>query len=180
MSRNWTEKETREWEKRVQTKWSQINEMDEGEFTDYIEELVEERGEMDAIAHFELACLKDSFDKSELAVPLYKKALNQGLDGIRRRRAVIQLASSLRNCGKVEEGIHLLEEEFNEHSDELDDAVSAFYVLLISETGQQEKAVGIALSVLSKHLPRYNVSLAHYAEKMSNGTNHPGRPEFIE
>lgn len=177
---NWTEEEEAFWENRIETKRSQINEMEEEAFSDCIEHLVKERGEMDSIAHFELACLKNSFGKSNLAVPLYKQALELGLEGIRRRRAVIQLSSSLRNCGKVEEGILLLEEEFGQPSDDLDDAVSAFYALLISEAGQQDKAVGIALSVLSKHLPRYTVSLAHYAEKFSNGTDHPGRSEHLK
>ena len=177
---NWTEEETTLWESRIQKTWSKINDVDEEEFNNHIEKLVEERGLIDSIALFELACLKDSFGKSDLAIPLYQQALEIGLDGIRRRRAVIQMSSSLRNCGNVEKGISLLEEEFSQPSDELDDAVSAFYALLISEVGQEDKALGIALSVLSKHLPRYNVSLANYAEKFSKGTEHPGRPEHMK
>jgi Tetratrico peptide repeat len=50
---------------------------------------------------------------SDLAVPLYRKALDVGLSGERRRRAVIQLASSLRNVGRPEESVALLRTEMD-------------------------------------------------------------------
>jgi hypothetical protein len=40
-------------------------------------------------------------------VPLYWQALETGLTGERRRRAVIQLASSLRNLGRPAESVAL-------------------------------------------------------------------------
>ncbi len=42
---------------------------------------------------------------------LYRQALAGGLSGIRRRRATIQLASTLRNLGQIDESIALLEAE---------------------------------------------------------------------
>ncbi len=90
------------------------------------------------------------------------------------------MASSLRNCGEADKGFVILENEFGHSSDELDDAVSAFYALLLAETGQERKVLGIALSVLSKHLPSYKVYLAHYAEEFSENTDHPGRPSFMK
>jgi hypothetical protein len=58
-----------------------------------------------------------------MAVPLYRKALARGLPAGRRRRAVIQLGSSLRNIGEPAEAAALLAAELGRESDELDDAV---------------------------------------------------------
>jgi hypothetical protein len=41
-------------------------------------------------------------------VPLYRQALAVGVQSVRRRRAVIQLASSLRNVGQAAESVALL------------------------------------------------------------------------
>jgi len=43
-----------------------------------------------------------------LVHPLYRQALDRGLIGERRRRAVIQLASSLRNIGRPDESVALV------------------------------------------------------------------------
>ncbi|WP_197287434.1 tetratricopeptide repeat protein [Streptomyces apocyni] len=48
---------------------------------------------------FELGCAHHSTGLPQQAVVRYRAALATGLTGVRRRRAVIQLASSLRNLG---------------------------------------------------------------------------------
>jgi len=64
-----------------------------------MDELVGELSKDDPVGLFERACSRDSTGRSDLAVPLYRSALAHGLSDLRRRRAVIQLASSLRNVG---------------------------------------------------------------------------------
>jgi hypothetical protein len=54
-----------------------------------------------AVAVFERAGSLDSTGHSDLAVALYRQPLELGLHGERRRRAVIQVASSLRNLGRA-------------------------------------------------------------------------------
>ncbi|WP_228530778.1 MULTISPECIES: tetratricopeptide repeat protein [Myxococcaceae] len=120
-----------------------------------------------AVALFELASAHDSTSHEAEAAPLYRQALAAGLTGIRRRRATIQLASTLRNLGQVEESVALLTEERAAGSDELDDAVSAFLALALVEVGREREAVGLALGALSRHLPRYNRSLARYAQALT-------------
>jgi hypothetical protein len=78
-----------------------------------------------ALAAFEEACELDSTGHSDRAAPLYREALDLGLEGINRRRAIIQMASSLRNVGEVQESVKLLTAERERGSDELDDDVSA-------------------------------------------------------
>ncbi len=84
------------WEQRLADAWSSIERLDEGEFLALIEELAAELPPDSAVGAFERASAFDSTGHSERAVPLYRQALEAGLTGERRRRAVIQLASSLR------------------------------------------------------------------------------------
>jgi hypothetical protein len=102
-------------------------------------------------------------------VPLYRKALDHGLTGERRRRAVIQLASSLRNLGQSQESVALLTTELGTGSDHLDDAVRAFLALALVDTGREREAVSLALVALAPHLPRYQRSLAAYARLLLDG-----------
>ena len=117
----------------------------------------------DPVAAFERACALDSTGHSDRAVPLYREALAGGVTGIRRRRAVIQLASSLRNVGRAEESVALLRAEREQPSDELDDAVAASLALALADAGREREAVSVAVAALAPHLPRYQRSMANYA-----------------
>ena len=117
----------------------------------------------DGVEPFERGGAYDSGGQPDLAVPLYRQALAGGLSGERRRRAVIQLASSLRNLGRAPDSVALLRAELDADSDPLDDAVRAFLALALVDTGQEREAVSVALAALAPHLPRYQRSLASYA-----------------
>ena len=132
-----------------------------------MEELAAELPADSAVAVFERAASFDSTGHSDLGVPLYRQALELGLQGERRRRAVIQMASSLRNIGCAAESVALLTAERDAGSDDLDDAVSAFLALALVDTGREREAVSLALTALSRHLPRYQRSLANYAQQIS-------------
>lgn len=132
-----------------------------------MEELAAELPADSAVAAFERAASFDSTGRSDLAVPLYRQALELGLEDDRRRRAVIQMASSLRNLGRAPDSVALLTAEQNAGSDDLDDAVKAFLALALVDTGREREAVSIALSALAPHLPRYQRSLANYAQQIS-------------
>ena len=88
-----------------------IDDHDEKEFVALIDRLVAELAPGSAIGFFERAGARDSTGHPDLAVPLYMAALNGGLVGERRRRAIIQLASSLRNLGNPQEAVALLTAE---------------------------------------------------------------------
>jgi hypothetical protein len=117
------------WEQRLADAWWSIERLDEGEFLALIEELAAELPPDSAVGAFERASAFDSTGHSERAVPLYRQALEAGLTGERRRRAVIQLASSLRNLGRPAESVTLLTTERDAGSDQLDDAVWTFLAL---------------------------------------------------
>jgi hypothetical protein len=152
--------------RRVDELWARLDALDDEAFLAEMGSLADERPSGDAEAAFERACAFDSTGHSDRAVPLYRDALAAGLDGLRRRRAVIQLASSLRNLGELDESVVLLEAERTEGTDELDDAVTAFLALALADTGREREAASIALEALAPHLPRYQRSLAAYARDL--------------
>lgn len=158
---------TADWEQRIAALWAGIDEFEPDDFRARVEALAAERPEGDAIAAFEVACANDSTGRPEEAAPRYREALATGLTGIRRRRAVIQLASSLRNLGHPDESVALLRAERDEGSDELDDAVVAVLALGLADSGREREAAGLAIGALARHLPRYNRSMAAYAEELS-------------
>ena len=73
------------------------------------------------------------------------RARDRPCRGLRRRRAVIQLASSLRNLGRPEELLVLLVAEASAPEDELSAAVSAFLVLALVSVGRERAAVAESL-----------------------------------
>jgi Flp pilus assembly protein TadD len=152
-----------DWEQRVSDLWASLDEQSEEEFLSQMEKLAAELPPDSGVALFERAAAFDSTGHENRAVVLYRQALERGLTGERRRRAVIQLASSLRNIGKSEESVTLLTGELDAPSDQLDDAVRAFLALALVDVGRDREAVSLALAALAPHLPRYQRSLANYA-----------------
>ncbi len=154
---------TADWEARLSDLWTSVDESTETDFRASVDELCAELPEGSAIAAFERASAFDSTGHSDWAIPLYREALACGLEGIRRRRATIQLASSLRNLGQLSESVALLRREQEAGSDELDDALSAFLALALADSGHEREAVSLALTALAGHLPRYQRSVTNYA-----------------
>lgn len=157
------------WEQRIAALWSTIDDYAPDDFLARVQALAAERPPRDALGPFELASAYDSTGYPEQAAPLYRLSLAAGLAGKRRRRAVIQLASTLRNLGQADESVALLSAEREAVSDELDDAVTAFLALALVDTGREREAAALALAALARHLPMYNRSLANYAEVISGG-----------
>ena len=155
-----------EWERRVAQLWASADELDDDEFVARAEALAAELPPDSARAAFERASAQDSTGRSDLAVPLYRQALELGVDAALRRQAVIQMASSLRNLGEASESVALLSAERDAGSDDLDDAVDAFLALALADTGREREALSVALAALAPHLPRYQRSLANYADEL--------------
>ena len=159
---------TNDWEQRLAGLWSSIDEHSEMQFIERMDALVAELPADSAVGLYERASAFDSIGHSDRAVPLYRQALDRGLGDDRRRQAVIQLASSLRNLGQAQESVALLTAERETGSDELDDAVDAFLALALVDTGREREAVSVALTALSRHMTRYQRSLSNYARAIAN------------
>ena len=77
--------------------WAAIDEFPPDEFVARVDALAAELPAGSAIGLFERGCARDSTGHPAEAATFYKSALDAGLIGERRRRAIIQMASSLRN-----------------------------------------------------------------------------------
>jgi tetratricopeptide (TPR) repeat protein len=155
------------WERRIAELWAAFDEREPDDFLVAMRKLVGEAPLDHPAALFELASAYESLGEEREAEPLYRAALKSGrLDTYRRRRAAIQLASTLRILGKADEAVELLRHERGEPPDELDDAVVAFLALALADAGKPREALSIALEALAAHLPRYNDSLTNYAKAM--------------
>ena len=151
-------------EARLAALWASLDDLDEAEFLARMAALAAELPP--AVAAFERAAAFDSTGHPEEAVALYRESLAGGVDGERRRRAVIQMASSLRNLGRPDESVALLRAERERPPDALEDAVAAFLALALVDTGREREAVSLALAALAPHLPRYQRSLGNYARAL--------------
>jgi hypothetical protein len=76
---------------------------------------------------------------------------------------VIQLASSLRNLGEIDESIALLTAERTAPAEGYADATAAFLALALADAGREREGLSIALTALATHLPRYQRSVTNYA-----------------
>ncbi|MCF2526881.1 tetratricopeptide repeat protein [Yinghuangia soli] len=154
------------WEARVAALWDAYDDHEPDAFVAAMRALAAERPAGDAVAEFELAGAYDATGYEAEAEAHYRSALGTGLDSSRRRQATIQLASTLRNLGRAAESVALLRAERDAGSDELDDAVAGFLALSLVDSGREREAVGLALSVVAKHLPQYQRSMAAYARDL--------------
>ena len=152
-----------DWERRVADWWASFDDHDEDDAVAGIEALAAELPADSAVAAYERGSALDSVGRPAEAVVFYRRALAAGLAPDRRRQAVIQLASSLRNLGSAEESVALLAAERTADADELDDAVDAFLALALADSGREREAVAVALTALSRHMTRYRRSLTAYA-----------------
>ena len=155
--------QTTQWENRVADAWASFDARDGADFLDRIEKLAGELPPGDPDGLFERGAAVDSTGRPELAVPLYREALAAGLAGERRRRAVIQMAGSLRHLDRAQEAVALLTDELAAGSDHLDDAVRAMLALALTDVGREREAVSVAVGALAAHLPRYRRSMAGHA-----------------
>ncbi|MDP9961204.1 tetratricopeptide repeat protein [Chryseobacterium lathyri] len=155
------------WEEKLKTIWNQLGKIPNDDFIEKITLHTDKLHDAyPAIAGFERACAYDSTGFEKNAEPLYRSALELGLTGLRRRRARIQLASTLRNNGKFHESIEILREEKEKYSDELDDAINAFLALSLASVNNDKEALSLVLESLSVHLPRYNKSVYNYSKEL--------------
>ena len=156
-----------DWEARVAAVWATASDLSDDEVLAAIDDLAAEKGDADAAAAFEAASIRDYLGLEPEAEPLYRRALELGLDDVRYSRAVIQLASTLRNVGEAEESIDLLTDWLAENDDhELSDAAAAFLALALASAGRTTEALTVALDTLAPHLSHYGASVAGYAEEL--------------
>ncbi|WP_243074965.1 tetratricopeptide repeat protein [Microbacterium sp. SS28] len=159
---------TDDWDSRIEAAWAD-EALDDLERIRVIDAIASERAADDPRALFERAGARDSAGLEAEAEPLYRAALAGGLDGELRTRAVIQLASTIRNLGEVEESLEMLRAEYEKSAGtRLNDAVAAFYSLALASSGDAARAASVALTALAPHLPLYTRSVTGYARELAD------------
>jgi tetratricopeptide (TPR) repeat protein len=158
---------TDNWESRVQEIWAQADDTDPSGTFRSMKALVDERPNGDPAALYEWASVHDFLGSETEAIPLYRLALDAGLDERRRTQALIQLASSLRNVGDFEAAIQILEGVAE--TDVTGDAHRAFLALSLFDAGRPDQALRVALEALAKTLPLYRRAVTGYAAELLPG-----------
>lgn len=165
-----------DWDARVQRLWARFSAggIAEEDLIPAVDALAAERAPGEPAATFERAGARDCVGLEAEAEPLYRSALANGLDAVRRPQAVIQLASTLRNLGRLDESEALLRAELArieaQRSRFLEDETRAFLSLTLASQGKGVEAAAQALTALAPHLTRYNRSAAAYARELLDMT----------
>jgi catechol 2,3-dioxygenase-like lactoylglutathione lyase family enzyme len=121
----------------------------------------------EAIRLYEEGGVHDSEGRETQAEPLYHRALELGLPEPIRVQCVIQLASTIRNLGRFDESLSLLDGALAEHpADEWAAPIHAFRALALTSLGRDREATAAALTGMSTRLTRYARSVAAYAAEL--------------
>lgn len=164
------------WEARVTALWARAESMPPGDLVAAADALADELPQGDGRALFERACARDTAGAENEAEHNYRAALATGhLDAYRRSRACIQLASTWRILGRLQDSERLLVEELDRHLEPgnaraLHDEARATLALTYVAQGRATEAAGLALSALAPHLSRYNRSMARNAALLVDRT----------
>ncbi len=164
-----------QWEERVAALWRRVETLQPEELVCAVDALADERADDDATALFERACARDTAGLEAEAEGFYRAALVSGaLDPYRSSRASIQLASTLRILGRLEESEQLLVQELDRQlqtgSQALHDEARATLALTYVAQGRGIEAAGLALLTLVPHLTRYQRSMAGNAARLVRKT----------
>jgi len=165
-----------DWETRVAAVWKTASTMAPNALVAAIDALALERPADDANALFERACARDTASFEAEAETYYRAALaSDNLDAYRRSRASIQLGSTLRILGKLDESEKLLTAELDRHMQTgnwrvLHDEARAILALTYVAQGRAVEAAGLALLTLAPHLSCYNRSVAANAAELVEKT----------
>lgn len=149
------------WDERIAAFWADADDERPDAMRAALEPLLAERDADDAAALFERASLHDMLGEEQQAVPLYRRAIAAGLDAERDGFAVIQLGSTLRNVGRLDEAAELLQTRVDDH--ELGGAARAFLALTRHDQGRHAEALRLVLTDHAPHVPLYGRALAEYA-----------------
>ena len=164
------------WEARVAELWKRADSLAPDALVRAVDALSDELEPDDPRALFERACARDTAGIESEVEKYYRAALaTDRLDAYRRSRACIQLASTLRILGHLEESEQLLVAELDRHLEAgheraLHDEARATLALTYAAQGRAAEAAGLALCALAPHLTRYNRSVAGNAAELVGKT----------
>lgn len=144
--------------------WKSAREKEPQQLRAELGQLLEGKDPRDPRVLFEVASLHDYLGEEQQAVPPYRAALDAGLEPAKQDEALLQLASTLRNLGELEESINLLQ-RISAASPIFTDA-QAFLALALHDAGRSTDAVRVAAHALARHAPLYGRAIESYANEL--------------
>ena len=119
---------------------------------------------------YEQGGMHDSAGRAEQAIPLYERALELGLPPELVPRALVQLGSSLRNVGRVDDAASLLTEARAKYPQ--DAAVAVFRAFVLIDQGRAREAAIDLLELVGTRLDtpelrRYARSIGNYTRELA-------------
>ncbi|WP_051047783.1 tetratricopeptide repeat protein [Rhodococcus sp. AW25M09] len=163
---SWTIDPTVSPDDRMAAFWCEADDTDPLRMRIQMDQLLFIAAYSDARAVFERASLEDFLGDESAAVPLYEASLTGGLDTDRENQARIQLASSLRNVGRLHDALQVLQDF--EFSNDYASARDAFAALIRWDLGEGSRALKTALQAAEPALGRYRRAIKAYAVELSD------------
>jgi tetratricopeptide (TPR) repeat protein len=116
---------------------------------------------------FRRAAVHDRAGREGEAIPKYEEALRLGVPDEVRRQAMLGLGSSLRNVGRLDDAVAVLEDACSRFPG--DPALRAFRALALASAGRCEQALGDTLLLVAEEveLGGYERALREYAEELA-------------
>ncbi|WP_291050684.1 tetratricopeptide repeat protein [Herbiconiux sp.] len=156
-----------EWETRVAGLWA------DDDLTDHARlermRVLAEQAPHPALGAFELGGAFDSAGREAEADVHYSAAWAAGLaeaDPARAAQLTIQHASTLRNLGRVDEAIAMLQNAPAHPA--VGDAPAVFLALALHSAGRADEALRVAIEAIEPSLPRYHRSVRAYAAALTD------------
>ncbi|SDN59810.1 tetratricopeptide repeat protein [Bacillus sp. OK048] len=156
------------WETVVMNGWE--NKDDETKLIEYFLEVVDKYPNS-ARAKFELANAYDFTGQENKAISLYEDSISIGLDAEYEAYALLQLGSSLRNVGRIDDAIRILsdaEQRYPEFP-----SISMFLGIAMHDKNRNAEALRKNLNVMLRHvktsdIERYRMALENYIKDIKS------------
>ncbi|MDC3418427.1 tetratricopeptide repeat protein [Aquibacillus salsiterrae] len=156
------------WEDVVLNGWE--NKDDEAKLIEYFLKIVEKYPNS-ARAKFELANAYDFTGQENKAISLYEDAIRIGLDSEYQAYALLQLGSSLRNVGRLDEAIRILSDAELRYPEF--PSISMFLGMTLHDKNRTAEALSKTLNAMLRHIKtsdiqRYSMALENYIKDIKS------------
>ena len=119
---------------------------------------------MDAVSEYEAGGAHDSAGRADEAIPHYERALEKGLPFDLQFRCRLQLASSLRNVGRVADAIGIFDDAISRAPD--DAALRLFRAFALADAGREREALVDVIDLARTRID--SLEIARYARSLEN------------
>ena len=154
-----------QWEASVAELWDRFDSLGRDEGVTAMRSLARECPATDGRAAFELAGMYDSMGFEAEAGEEYERALELGLDDARHAQLAVQYGSTLRNLGRLDEAISVLQSAPVHES--TGSAPRVVLALALHSAGRKDEALRVAIEAQIEALPRYQRSMRDYAAALT-------------